>query len=130
MNLTVDDNIPDGVSLLGKELDDLQSGVGVGGSDITGTLKYVTGYTGFSGDPAEQQGNYLVLHIDTAVEGATITAQVIGGDHGAVTLDSDRTLIVRIKNKSQKIKIVASKEGYPTIEKTYSLSGLTLETAS
>lgn len=130
MSLTVDGNIPDGVSLLGKELDDLQSGVGVGGSDITGTLKYVTGYTGFSGDPAEQQGNYLVLHIDTVVEGATITAQIIGGDHGAVTLDSDRTLIVRIKNKSQKIKIVASKEGYPTIEKTYSLAGLTLESAS
>lgn len=126
----MDDEVPDGVSLLGKELDDLQSGVGVGGSDITGTLKYVTGYTGFSGDPAEQQGNYLVLHIDTDVEGATIQAELIGGKHGPVTLDSDRTLITRISNKSQKIKITASKEGYPTVSKTYTLAGLKLEPAS
>lgn len=126
----MDDEIPDGVSLLGKELDDLQSGVGVGGSDITGTLKYVTNYTGFSGDPAEQQGNYIALHIDTDVEGATIVSELIGGDHGPVTLDSDRTLITRIKSKSQKIKITASKEGYPTVEKTFTLAGLTLESAS
>lgn len=126
----MDDEVPDGVSLLGKELDDLQSGVSVGGSDITGTLKYVTGYTGFSGDPAEQQGNYLVLHIDTDAEGATIQVELIGGKHGPVTLDSDRTLITRISNKSQKIKITASKEGYPTVSKTYTLAGLKLESAS
>lgn len=126
----MDDEIPDGVDLLGKNLDDLQSGVGVGGSDITGTLKYVTGYTGFSGDPAEQEGHYLALHIDTEVEGATITAEIIGGDHGPVTLDSDRTLIVRIKHKGQKIKIVASKTDYPTITKVYTLAGLTLEPKS
>lgn len=125
----MDDTIPDGVSLLGKELDDLQSGVGVGGSDITGTLKYVTGYTGFSGDPAEQSGHYLVLHIDTDVEGATIQVELIGGKHGPVTLDSDRTLISRISNKSQKIKITASKEDYPTVTKTYTLGGLTLAPA-
>lgn len=87
----------------------------------------MTGYTGFSGDPTEQQGNYLVLHIDTDVEGATIEVELIGGKHGPVTLDSDRTLISRISNKSQKIKITASKEGYPTVSKTYSLGGLKLE---
>lgn len=101
----------------------------VGGQDIAGTLKYVTDYTGFSGDPAEQQGNYLVLHIDTDVEDATIQVELIGGDHGPVTLDSDRTIILRIKNKFQKIKITASKEGYPTVSKTYTLGGVTLETA-
>lgn len=101
----------------------------VGGQDIAGTLKYVTGYTGFSGDPAEQQGNYLVLHIDTDVEGATIEVELIGGTHGSVTLDSDRTIILRIKNKFQKIKITASKEGYPTVSKTYTLGGVTLEPA-
>ena len=63
----MDDTIPDGVSLLGKELSDLQSGVSVGQDAIAGTLKYVTGYTGFSGDPAEQEGHYLALHIDTDV---------------------------------------------------------------
>jgi hypothetical protein len=126
----VDDDIPEGVDLLGKELDDLQSGVAAGASDITGTLKYVTNYTGFSEDPTEQQGNYIALHIDTDVEGATIVAELIGDSRGPVTLDSDRTLIARIKSKGQKIKITASKEGYPTVEKTFTLAGLTLETAS
>jgi len=104
--------------------------VSVGGQDITGTLKYVTDYTGFSGDPAEQQGNYLVLHIDTDVEDATIQVELVGGDHSSVALDSDRTIILRIKNKFQKIKITASKEGYPTVSKTYTLGGVTLEPAS
>lgn len=102
----------------------------VGGSDISGELKYVTGYTGFSGDPTEQEGHYLVLHIDTEIEGATIVCELIGGKHGPVTLDSDRTLITRISNKSQKIKITASKEGYDDIVKVYSLSGLTLDPKS
>lgn len=126
----MDDTIPDGVSLLGKELTDLQSGVSIGQDSITGTLKYVTGYTGFSGDPAEQEGHYLALHIDTDTEADSITVQLIGGAHGPVELDSDRTNIFRIKNKQQKIKIVAKKEGYPDVERTYNLAGLTLEPAS
>lgn len=126
----MDDTIPDGVSLLGKELSDLQSGVSVGQDAIAGTLKYVTGYTGFSGDPAEQEGHYLALHIDTDVAADSITVQLIGGDHGPVELDSDRTNIFRIKNKQEKIKIVAKKEGYPDVEKIYNLAALTLEPAS
>ena len=122
----MDDTIPDGVSLLGKELTDLQSGVSVGAETIGGTLKYVTGYTGFSGDPAEQEGHYLALHIDTDVEADSITVQLIGGTHGPVELDPDRTNIFRIKNKQQKIKIVAKKDGYPDTVKVYDLSGITL----
>lgn len=126
----MDDTIPDGVSLLGKELTDLQSGVSIGQDAIAGTLKYVTGYTGFSGDPAEQEGHYIALHIDTDVEADSITVQLIGGDHGPSTLDEDRTCIFRIKNKQEKIKIVAKKEGYPDVEKIYNLAALTLEPAS
>lgn len=126
----MDDTIPDGVSLLGKELTDLQSGISVGQDAISGTLKYVTGYTGFSGDPAEQSGHYLALHIDTDVAADTITVEIIGGDHGPVQLDSDRTNIFRIKNKQQKIKIVAKKEGYPDVEKIYNLAAVTLEPAA
>ena len=122
----MDDTIPEGVSLLGKELSDLQSGVSVGMNDISGTVHYVTDYTGFSGDPAEQQGNYLALHIDSD-EDTTITVELIGGTHGPVTLDSDRTLIVRLRNKQQKIKITVTKDGYDTITRTYTLAGLTLE---
>ena len=125
----MDVNIPDGVDLLGKELTDLQSGVSLGTQDITGTLKYITGWTAFSGNPAEQSGNYIALHIDTDTEADKITVQIIGGDHGPVELDSDRTCILRIKNRNQKIKIVATKSGYPVSEKVYTLGGLTLEKA-
>lgn len=104
----------------------MQSGVGVGANDISGTLNYVTGYTGFSGDSAEQSGHYLALHVDTAVEGSTIVVELSGSGQAPVTLDSDRTAVLRIKNKFQKIKITASKEGYDTVAKTYTLSGLTL----
>lgn len=89
----------------------------------------MTGYTGFSGDPNEQEGNYLALHIDSAVEGATITVELIGGDHGPVTLDEDRTCIFRIKNTHEKIKITATADDTPTVTKTYNLVGLTLTPA-
>ena len=91
----------------------------------------MTGYTGFSGDPAEQQGNYLVLKFDAGdVSGATITCELIGGDHGPVTLDPDGILISRIKNTSQKIKVTATKEGYATFTRTYDLASLILTPAS
>ena len=73
---------------------------------------------------AEQSGNYIAVKA-TAVEGAVITAEVIGGDHGPVTLDEDGILIARIKNTSQKLQFKAiTAEGIQTI--TYSLAGLTL----
>ena len=84
----------------------------------------MTGWTAFSGDPAEQSGNYIAVKA-TAVEGAVITAQVIGGDHGPVTLDEDGILIARIKNNSQKLQFRATTDGgIQTI--TYDLKGLTL----
>ena len=84
----------------------------------------MTGWTAFSGDPAEQSGNYIAVKA-TAVEGAVITAQVIGGDHGPVTLDEDGILIARIKNVNQDLQFKAiTADGVQTI--TYDLSGLTL----
>ena len=106
-------------------MSDLQDSIAVSDDHkITGTLKYVTGYTGFSGDEAEQRGHYIAVHA-TADEGAVITAQVIGGDHGEVTLDSDGILIARIKNTTQKLRFTATKN---TVVQTidYDLSGLTL----
>ena len=102
----------------------MQSGVTISDGAITGTLKYVTGYTGFSGAAAEQEGNYLAVKA-TATDGAVITAEVIGGDHGPVTLDDDGILIARIKNTGQALRFRATTEaGTQTI--VYSLSGLTL----
>lgn len=112
--------------LLGKTVDDLQTGVAVSDNAVSGTLKYVTDYTGFSGDVAEQSGNYLVLQAESENAGAVITAEVIGGDHGPVTLDEDGILIVRIKNTSQKVKFTVTADGYNVNEQEFDLTGLTL----
>ncbi len=114
--------------LLGKAVSALQENVMVNDKFIKGTLHYVTGYTGFSGDTEEQSGNYLALRFDVS-DGATTTVQLIGGTVKApVTLDSDKNCVFRITNKNtQKIKVVTTL-GDDTITKTFSLAGLEIET--
>lgn len=77
---------------------------------VLGTLKYVTGYTGFSGDPDEQEGNYLVLHA-TGDTGATIKVALSGSPAGEKTLDSDGLAIFRVTSPSQTITYTATKNG-------------------
>lgn len=96
----------------------------VGTDAITGTLNYVTGYTGYSGDAELQSGNYLALHA-AAEEGATITVELVGGTSGPVTLDSDGISIGRITSTEQSVRFVASLNGM-TQTKEYALSDLTL----
>lgn len=95
------------------------------GNGLTGTLKYVDDYTGFSGDPELQEGNYLVFHTAVPdVEGVTITAKM----DNTSTLDEDGIGVFRVRDKSsQTLTIVASKEGYESVTKVYSLAGLTCE---
>lgn len=114
------------VDLLGKEADDLQEDVEVANGAITGTLKYVTGYTGFSGDVSEQSGNYLALKV-TAIEGATITVELINGTVGhPVTLDEDGMIVIRIADKTtQSVEVVATKDSLSETQR-FSLTGLTL----
>ena len=132
MALTVDTDIPDGIGLLGKDIDELQENVSAGINDIAGTLHYVTEYTGFSGDTAEQEGNYVALHIDTDVEGAVITVKTeyAGEPSRTVTLDSDRTIIIRVRHRGLKITVTATADGYETVTRTYNTVGLVLEEAS
>ena len=124
-SLSVSADIPASTDLLGKVVTDLQEDIEVGTDAITGTLKAVTGYTGFSGDVAEQSGTYLALHC-TAVDGATITCELIGGVHGPVNLDEDGLIIIRITSTSQKVKVTASMEGCDSVTKTYALTDLVL----
>lgn len=114
------------VDLLGKTADDLQEDVEVANGAITGTLAYVTGYTGFSGDVAEQSGNYLALKV-TAIEGATIAVELINGTVGhPVELDEDGMIVLRIANKStQSVEVVATKDSLSEVQR-FSLTGLTL----
>lgn len=88
----------------------------------------MTGFTNFSSTPAEQSGNYLALKFERS-EGATTTVEIVGGTKGPVTLDEDMNWVGLIKNKTtQSIKVVTTKDD-ESIEKTYTLTGLTLEPA-
>ena len=128
MSLSAD--IETSVDLLGKIVTDLQDEVTVSGDTISGTLLYVDDYTGFSGDPTEQAGNYLVVKC-TADEGDTITLDLIGGIHGPVTLDDDGICIIRITDKdTQKLKYTATGADGSTETKIWNLTGLTLTPAS
>lgn len=128
--LTVDVEIGASEDLLGKVIADLQKDVVVGVDKITGTLKYITGYTEFSSVVAEQSGNYLVLHASVP----DVTGETIKFKHSAkagdVTLDADGIIIFRVDpkymNEDLKITFVASKEGYAPYSKTFDLSKLIL----
>lgn len=108
-------------------MEELQSDISIKGSKITGTLKHVTDYTDFTTDAGEQEGNFLALDLK-AKEGVTIKTQVIGGDHGEVTV-TDGFCVYRIKSKdTQKIKVTFEKG--ETIETTtYDLTGLDCQSA-
>ena len=101
--------VPDDVDLLGKNAGDLQENIAISNGAVTGTLKYVTDYTGFSSDVEEQSGNYLAIKVE-AVEDATITVELINGTLGhPVTLDDDGMIVIRVSNtETQSIQIVAT----------------------
>ena len=116
-----------GVNLFGKNVSDLQANVFVNGDEITGTLKHVTGYTGFSSNESEQSGNYLALKIETVPDDVVTTVELVGGTKGPVTLDEDKNIVLLIKNKdTQSVKVVST-DGGETVTKTFGLTGLTLE---
>ena len=111
------------VDLFGKDVDDLQENIVVGTNAITGTLKYVADYSSaFSGD--EASGNYIAIK-STAISGAVLTAEVVNGVHGEVTLDSDGILVARIANNNQSIRITATIDGQSET-KTFALTDLVL----
>lgn len=82
-------------------------------------------YTGYSGDPELQEGNYIALHA-SAVDGATITAQLIGGVDGPKTLDADGLVIARLTTNAASIRFVATKDGVEQV-KELNLISLILE---
>lgn len=113
--------------LFGKLVSDLQTGVVVGNDNITGTLKYVTGYTGFSGDPELQEGNFVALKV-TAEEGTTVKMKLDGGVGGWVTLDSDMNIVIRVTDKDAQRVLVEATKGGVTVTDSFALSGMTVET--
>lgn len=106
--------------LFGKVVSDLQSDIVISENEITGTLNYVTGYTGFSGKTEEQEGNYLAIYVDTDID-EDIYVEVVNGFSGPIKLDSDKIIVLRIANNEQSVKITCG-----NIVKVYSLANLTL----
>ena len=122
-------DVPEGIDLLGANLDDLQSDIVIGDDTISGVLNFVSDYSGFSSKEEEQSGNYLALHITVPqYDDAVITVELIGGSLGKpVTLDEDKTIILRITDPdNQSVKIVATKDN-KVVTKTYALTGIELK---
>ena len=116
--------------VLGETVSDLQTDLAVGDNAITGTLSYITGFTGFSGFAEEQSGNYMALKIATNLVGGTTTVELINGTLGhPVALDSDMNIILRITDPAtQSIRVVTTK-GELTETKEYGLADLVLTPA-
>lgn len=124
--MSIDSEISASEDLLGKTVDDLQKNVVVNPSNIAGTLKYVTDYTGFSSDPAMQSGYFLALHAESN-DADKITVEVVGGTSGPVQLDSDGLMVLKIANtNTQLVRIIATKDGVSST-RTFSLKKLRLE---
>lgn len=118
-------------TVFSKAVTALQSNIVVNGPDITGTVKYVTGYTGFSGDPAKQSGNYLALSFDTDPTADKITVEFVNDldKKGAQVLDSDKDVVFRISDKELQYIEVKAYKGGEVVTRVLHLDKLTLETA-
>lgn len=126
MTLSADADIDESTDLYGKTVSDLQSDVVISGEGaVTGTLNYLTDYTGFSEDTDLQKGNFLALHISTPVP-ATITVQLTG-DEEATELDDDGIAVLRIADKDTQTLTVVAANGVSTVTQEYDLSGLEVE---
>lgn len=75
---------------------------------MTGTLNYVTGYTGYSpGNVDWQEGNFLALHFAAGDDCSKITVQMIPGHQNAKELDDDGLCVFRIEDGEQIIQVIA-----------------------
>ena len=104
---------------------DLQEDIEFSEDGITGTLKYVTGYTGYSETAELQEGNFLALHV--VAEGAdTITVEVVGEEPESKTPDDNGIVVARIESTEQSIRAVADFGDEGIIIKEWALDDLTL----
>ena len=116
------------MDLLGKVVADLQKDVAESTGNVVGTLNYVEDYTGFSGDPEEQEGHYLAFKVGYNGGAYTkITAQ--GGTAPEVEVDpNDHTHILIIKKKAP-IVLRAYNGDVVVSSKTFDISQLVLKPA-
>lgn len=101
----------------------------VTGNQVTGTLHYVTNFTGFSGDPELQEGNYLALSFDTEPAADKICVEFVGAltTHGPQELDSDKDICVRITDKNKQYIVMTAYKGGEESRRVIKLDQLVLE---
>ena len=118
-------------SVLGYTVSDLQSDVTVNSNEISGTLAYVTDFTGFSEDPELQKGNFLALSFDSDPAADKMTVQLMGAqvNPNEIELDADKDCVFRITNKDTQSIIFRAYKGGEVTRRTYKLSNLVLEPA-
>lgn len=110
------------------KVSDMQSGITVSGSTITGTLKYL------SGDNAITQvwgeGNFICLKFpDADIENTTVRVGLEPSQgSGLVELDSDKNGVFKITDKLRQKFCVEMTVNGETVVQRYDLSGLTCET--
>ena len=109
-----------GTMRYGLDVDNLQEGIQISDDAISGKLKKVKEYPQFGDEKASEPGHYLALDIEVP-EGETVTTKIEGGTKpDYVDVTSDKFCV------SQKIK-VKTRKGEEEVEKTYDLTGLTLD---
>lgn len=108
------------VTLSGKLVSALQTGVTIEDGAVTGTLNYVTGYTGYSSDESEQEGNYLALKFESNADSVELTY----GEHSE-TLDEDMNAVIRVTDVDEPLTVTATRQGN-TETMVLDFSGLTL----
>lgn len=119
----------------GKAVSTLQdTDVVINDKSISGTLKYVSGWTeAWGSDPVENSGNFLSVAIESSPD-AVITVGTKGGFHDErVATVEDGFVVFHIKNNAQKLIITSTINGGTANEqkivKEYSCSGLKLNQA-
>lgn len=118
-------------TLSGMVVADLQDTITVNADTktISGDVKYVENYTGFSDETTLQAGNFLALDFAATPSDANVTAELVGGATGSFKIIGNR-IVCRITNKdTQTIKVSATK-GADNNTVIYNLAGLTLATAA
>ena len=118
--------------MFGKKVNTLQSRIKIeDDNDITGTLKYVTGYTEFSGDPALQSGNFIALQFSDIPDTATSVKVGLEPSRGSglveIIEDPDKNGVFRIDNKFEQNFKVVTTDGTSTVEQIFDLSRLNIQ---
>lgn len=94
--------VSDSVDLFGKHANELTKDLKFDGKKITATLPYVEDYTGFSGKPEEQEGNYLAFKTETCFK--TIQVKTAKGTYD---LDTDGIIVLIVNKTNPAISIIA-----------------------